>query len=84
MGMTEHDNITPVTEENLNALVERQRSQFRAEGEVYHERAQGHGTNGIRVRLPVPGADRISFCSPTRRYGIQFSRIQTSITAPEK
>ena len=34
MGMTEHDNITPVTEQTLNALVERQRSQFRAEGEV--------------------------------------------------
>ena len=34
MGMTELDNITPVTEQNLNALVERQRSQFRAEGEV--------------------------------------------------
>ena len=34
MGMTEHDKIAPVSEQNLNALVERQRRDFRAEGEV--------------------------------------------------
>ena len=34
MGIAEHDNITQATGQHLSALVERQRSQFRAEGEV--------------------------------------------------
>ena len=34
MGIAEHDNVTHLTGQNLSALVERQRSQFRAEGEV--------------------------------------------------
>lgn len=34
MSITEQNNITELTGQNLNALVERQRSQFRAEGEV--------------------------------------------------
>ncbi|MDA8863502.1 coniferyl aldehyde dehydrogenase [Pseudomonadales bacterium] len=34
MSIAEQNNITELTGQNLNALVERQRSQFRAEGEV--------------------------------------------------
>jgi len=34
MGITEHDNVTGSEHQNLKALVERQRSAFRAEGEV--------------------------------------------------
>jgi len=34
MGIAEHDQITQAAGQNLSALVERQRSQFRAEGEV--------------------------------------------------
>jgi coniferyl-aldehyde dehydrogenase len=34
MGIAEHDNITEFELQNLSALVERQRSEFRAEGEV--------------------------------------------------
>ena len=34
MDIAKHDNVTHLTEQDLSALVERQRSQFRAEGEV--------------------------------------------------
>ena len=34
MSIAEHNNVTELAGQNLNALIERQRSQFRAEGEV--------------------------------------------------
>jgi coniferyl-aldehyde dehydrogenase len=34
MSIAEHDNVTELTAQNLSALVELQRSKFRAEGEV--------------------------------------------------
>jgi len=34
LGIAEHDNVTELAAQNLSALVERQRSSFRAEGEV--------------------------------------------------
>ena len=34
MSIAEHNNVTELAGQNLNALVARQRSQFRAEGEV--------------------------------------------------